>query len=391
MAQSIKAGAGAKPEKPRKDFPLFAHRSGQWAKKVRGEMKYFGVWADPAAALDKWLDEKDDLYAGRRPTGRKSGITVADLLNRFRHAKEHLAATGEITARTLGCYIVTCDRLAKFLSRRQLVETLTPSDFEKLRADLAKGRSPVTLRGDIMTTRMVMKYAYDSELISKPASYGQSFRAPSKTALKRVRQSRPKRLFSAPELRRILKAASQPLRAMILLGINCGLGASDLAHMPQAALDLKRRWLDYPRVKTAVDRRCPLWPETVSAVKEAIASRPRPRDPADEILVFLTRCGQRWARTSPRGGAIDAVGCAMNKLLKELGIHRPGVCFYALRHTLQTIGGEARDQIALNLIFGHADHTMADPYRESLPDDSRLLAVSNHVRKWLFPHALASK
>jgi len=59
-----------RPPKPRADFPLFAHQSGQWAKKVKGKLHYFGVWADPKAAEAKWERDKRACIAGSHPPCR---------------------------------------------------------------------------------------------------------------------------------------------------------------------------------------------------------------------------------------------------------------------------------------------------------------------------------
>jgi hypothetical protein len=47
------------------------------------------------------------------------------------------------------------------------------------------------------------------------------------------------------------------------------------------------------------------------------------------------------------------------------------------------VAGGSLDQVAVDFIMGHVDDTMAAEYRGWI-DDKRLVAVVNHVRKWLF-------
>src|SRR5262245_10834652 len=72
-----------RPAKPRPDFPLFPHANGQWAKKVRGRLHYYGPWGDPAGALARWEGEKADLLAGRHPRPTPEAATVKDVVNAF--------------------------------------------------------------------------------------------------------------------------------------------------------------------------------------------------------------------------------------------------------------------------------------------------------------------
>ncbi len=209
--------ARKKPGKPRPDFPLYAHAVGKWAKTIRGKTYYFGDWADPEGALEEYIDQRDDLYAGRTPTA-KGGPSVREACN---------------------------------------------------------------------------------------------------------------------------------------------------------------AWLDSPRPKTGVDQRIPLWPETVSALKAVTANRREAAEPADAGLVFLTRFGLRWVRygfeeqkrhgkTAIRARQDDQLAKSFSKLLDELSLRRKGLGFYGLRHTLETVAGACKDQVAVDAIMGHVDASMTPAWRRNI-------------------------
>jgi integrase len=372
--------ANRKPAKPHADFPLFPHATRRWAKKVRGRLHYFGPWEDPNGALGKWLEQKDDLLAGRTPRVSGAGVTVADACNRFLTAKQDLRDSGELAPRTFDRLYKTCEFLVGALGRNRLVSDLRQDDFTALRAVMAKRWGPVALGNEIQSVRGAFRFAYESGVVEHPVRFGPGFKKPSAKTLRLARAARGPRLFTPEEVQRALRKATPNTRAMILLGISGGLGNTDLALLPIKAIDVDGRWLDYARTKTGVPRRIPLWPETVAAIKAILASRTNPKDSANAGLLFIGPRGQSYIGNH-RGYRVHQ---EMMRVFKAAKID--GRTPYDLRHTFSTIAEGSRDLPAVQAIMGHAasGSDMAARYRQGV-DDERLKAVSEHVRKWLWP------
>jgi integrase len=373
-----------KPAKPRPDFPLFPHATGRWAKKVLGKLIYFGKVADDPkgkAALDKWLNEKDALLAGRTPRPiTPDSLTVAKLCNQFTSFKESFLKSGELAQRSYDLYYGTCERLYKVFGRRRPVDDLTADDFQHYRTWGAKQWGPV-LGNEIQRIRTVFKYGYDAGLIDQPVRFGPGFKKPSAKVLRQNRLKRGLKMFEKDELLAVLGHAEGNFKAMVLLGINAGLGNTDLALLPVKALDLKTGWLNYPRQKTAIQRRIPLWPETIKALKNVLKARQKPSDTEAKDLVFIGRRGESYIGKH-RGYRVHQ---EFKRLLNKAKLTRSGLSFYALRHTFQTMAESSRDLSAVQSIMGHAaaSSDMSAIYRERV-DDDRLKAVVGHVHRWLF-------
>jgi integrase len=384
-------------KKPYKSFPLTPHRNGQFCKKIRGRLYYFGTVADPDRALANYRKNCDGLHSGQVTSVAKQigTITLRELANEFLSAAAARRDAGRLASRTFTDYHRVCGQVLAALGRDLPVAAVAREHLATLHKHLSDGVSAVTLDGRVGIVRSLFKFAYDEELIEQPLRM-KALPRPEKRVLRRDRAKGGRRHFLANEIQSLLGAASVPLRAMILLGINCGLGNTDIARLPKHAIDLDRRWLDFPRPKTGVGRRCPLWPETTEAIQLAVQQQQQRRQTlaADtQQLVFVTRKGHPFVRTvekvdgndRPVATEHDAIATSFKRLMAAQGIAIPGLGFYGLRRSFETIGGETGHQVAVDHIMGHAPASgdMGAVYRQHVAE-SALRSVTDYVRRWLF-------
>lgn len=389
-----------KRKKPHADWPMFWHQSGYWCKKVAGKQWYFGYRGsvDDPPEFDREAEDdyNRNITSIRAGAGRvvEDGAGVDEVVRDFTSSRMQLVSTGELSLRTYRDYEYV-GRLVTEHFGDTTFNYITADSLARLKESLGEGRSVTSLANYVRISRIILRYGHvELGLKTPPMS---QFTEPPRKARRRDRNRRRRehgvKMFEAAQIRAILESAhtSEQMYAMTLLGVNCGYGNKDCSELRfgQWTKQDGRIWLDSPRVKTEVERRCVLWPETIKALEDAAKVRPKPIHDRYKNYLFLTRNGRPWVRDAS-GTINDEISKQYSKLLGQVtdpttgqSIKRPGLSFYALRHTTLTIGERVRDPVAMRVIMGHVDDSMAGVYREMIEDD-RIVAVCDHVRNWLF-------
>jgi len=375
----VKSISSSDSRKPR--FPLWHHKgSGRWCKKRGGKFLYFQKVADDPSGTTS-LEEWSDFQNGRAPKQgtNKKGLPLRDLVNEWLTTKESLVASDELALLTFKAYHTLGGFLLETLGKHTPVQDIGPTDFLGLRGRMARKWGPTKLKAQMGIVSSIFKFGRDNALLAEPVLFGSGWKRPSKKVIRKHRASKGPRIFEPADLRKVLDCAETNLRAMILLGANAALGPADIGLLPTKAVDLDFGWLGYARNKTGIMRRIPLWPETVKAIRQVIAERPTPKDREDGSLLFITAKGLAYIAN----GQTHRISLPMRNALRKAGIE--GRTFYDLRRGFQTVSEGARDLVATQAIMGHCADSddMGSVYRQRISDE-RLLAVTDHVRHWLF-------
>lgn len=375
-----------------KDCPLFLHRNKQWAKKIRGKLRYFGTDLDEA--LKRWASEKDHLLAGMVPPRIDSNPTVTELANLYiAHCKTQ-AIAGEVRADQPARSRETIARLIASVGKDARLPLLMPSHWRKFREDLllpvGKGanrcdqRAASTIAADLKRVKAFLNWATREKLLRGGIEPGDALNPPRKEKLRLARSLKGSQSWKPQELREAIDAADVHFRPVVLLSINAAMGVADVARLTRANWrDREGDFLHCPRHKTGVDRKIWLWRETIQAIEDARESRPQPHRQKYESCLLLTKSGLPWWRIED-GTNRDLASAALRAVRIATGTSRT---LYDCRRTFRTVASEVCDLEAINHCMGHEGKGEGSTYLQGVSDD-RIRAVCQHVRAWLYGGAL---
>lgn len=339
--------------------------SGQWRKRIGGVDYYFGSFEEIPykVALSQMRRKQLAIADGHKPAGK---LRVSDLVDLWLEAKAQEVSIGHIRDVTFDKYKHVAVFISDEIGSRR-VDLVKPSEFRQLQVAAASRWGYHKQRDLVSITRMIFGWGVDEDAIN-PVRIPKSFRKPLRPSEGSSDDaSDDKYTWTPDDIRgaRTALLASQASwgEAALLLGINCGLGNTDVSGLEwrhieevEGQLVLKK-----PRAKNGRARMIPLWNMTVSAL-----------GPRGEGRILTTRTGLPLVGTARR----DALGQTFRRVT--------GKPFYGLRHMFMTIGSQVGDSEAVRFMMGHAPRDMADHYILSPAwSMSRLMKITEHIETWL--------
>lgn len=335
---------------------------GGWYRRVAGITRYICSYgrAPTAAEADEVFRLKfADLAAPRQ---RRDAITLAYVCDAFEDAK-----SPRIAVRSMRDYRQILTAFMRFVGKNTLIDAIGPEDFTAFAATF-RDQSIYRREKFVVCVRCLFNFAIGQGWLGS-VRYGPVFVQPTSKEKRIAAATRPRRFYTAVELRQMAGGAEPMLSAAIYLAINGGLGNTDISGIKREMIE--GDLLYYDRHKTGAQRIVPLWPETISALK---------RLKTDEGgYLFNNGNGARLV-TDDR----DTLGDWFNELCADAKIRNLG--FYSIRRTFRTVVDELPDRRAVDIVTGHVQRDIASVYVQHI-DPERLRTVTAHVRSWFFSQA----
>jgi len=183
--------------------------------------------------------------------------------------------------------------------------------------------------------------------------------------------------FTVEELSTLYRVASPIVRAMILLGLNCGFQEADFGDLEDGHLFIDRllpaviaskagakhadKWIMMPRGKTGCPGLHKLWPETVSAIRWLIARRDKTVKATVRATakLFIAETGRSLTEKTGAGNRSRRVHNLWRNCLRSAAKHLGDMQTLPVKFLRKASGNYIReiatdDVVAIHLRHGHA-------------------------------------
>ena len=354
-------------------FPLTLHKTGQYCKKVKGKMYYFGK--DKQLALERYLEQASLLHNNRSSIIKKksSDMTIGTLSELYLNQQMLKVQAGEITARHNADQKNCLNKFVNSIGRFVKVRDISTLDLQKYKRLIKKSYSAQRLNLNISVMKAMFHWAKKNEILDF---------IPNIDIISRENVEHKQRfVFSSVQIKKLLDLADVQMKAMIWLGLNCGFGCTDCSQLKWSDIDFENSRVILARGKTGIMRDLPLWPETIEAIKNV------PRKAGN--LIFYTKHGRPMIsekhiimESTEKYSSINMVTTRFSRLIKKAEIKvSKGTGFYSLRRAAATMAARSGDPFAVQRLLGHADLKMATRYVQDVSKQTDL--VIENSRKYV--------
>ncbi len=238
-------------EKPYPTFPLSPRKDGRFAIKIHGTVHIFGRRGEWQQALQEYRDAAGALHGKRIAPAvePKSNLTVKLMGNKYIDDRR-ADVPALLSLGSWDDYRSAIRKFTKFVGGDTPASEIGPEHFSQFAAKLKDSLGPYAYNRNRSLVMTWIRYAVAAQWV-KPVNFGNGFK---RIPAAKIRETKESKLFAVKEIRKLIKLARPQIRAMILLAINGGFGATDCAALPKSAVDLKACLINFPRTKTNIPR-----------------------------------------------------------------------------------------------------------------------------------------
>jgi integrase len=293
---------------------------------------------------------------------RLGSSSIADFFTGWLKRKEL-----EATAGTQEKYASVIKRFKEFLGAKAArdVSAITAADIANFRDRLAGQLSIGSVNLSLKVLRIALGQARRDGLVD----FNEAERV---STLNRTQEFFERRPFTLQELKRILEAADDEWRGMILFGLYTGQRLGDIAALTWQNVDLQRQELRLETAKTKRRMILPLAPPLLRYA-EALPSSDKPHAPIfPRACAVIERSGRAGQLSNQFHDLLAAAGLVRKRTHQIKAGRKTGrsgrrdltdISFHSLRHTATTLlkAAGVSDAVAMEFI-GHDSKSISRNY-----------------------------